>query len=374
MPAMTDEAVTGLAQLSSYSSGLADREVKDGNTCGVSPKVEGPRQRFRKRDADFFAGLQRDLSPIPPRIKAEIEAVRALRPVPGETIAADAARLRLALSNAGSVLRDPAIPRIADELRNRINDDGMDRWEGRVKFNCADAAIKSQAGNALSRIEKLPTLNIQVTAPDFTSASEGLRIVPLLLDFRTWGQKGGISPVDAAVVFFAILIELALFWTARGFARDMRPERMLERLPGRIVLVPDDALDFVRALTEDPDPRVRELCRLLQRYQARIGFSDRLVVSHGCEDKRANDLAWYAPTLVEVGWLTHDRWVFLPFVNAVGWWKWPETRGCDRRETFRIEGNAFDELHLAEVIARMRDRKQPPPPQPGTNWPPRIAA
>lgn len=369
-----DEATTGLAQLSSYSSALADREVKDGNTCGVSPKVPGPRQRFRQRDADFFAALQRDLSPIPPRIKAEIEAIRALRPVPGETIAADAARLRLALSNAGSVLRDPAISRIADELRKRINEDGVDRSEGRVKFNCADAAIRNQAGNALSRMEKLPALNIQVTATDFTNASEGLRIVPLLLDFRSWGQKGGASPVDAAVLFFAILIELALFWTARSFARDMPPDRVLERLPRQLKLVPDDALAFVRALIGDPDPRVRDLCRLLQRYQARIGLCDRLVVAHGCADKRVDDLAWYAPTLVEAKFISHDRWVFLPFVNAVGWWKWPETRGCDRRETYRIERNAFDELHLAEVIARMRDRQQPRPPHPGTKGPLRIAA
>jgi hypothetical protein len=369
-----NDAVTGLAQLSTNSNSLADREVKEGNTCGIAAKIPGPRQRFRKRDADFFAGLQSDLSLIPPRLKAEIEAIRALRPVPGETVAADAGRLRLALSNAASVLRDPAIPRIADELRKRINEDGVDRWEGRTKFNCADPSIKIQAGNALARIEKLPALNIQVTVPDFTKPSEGLRIIPLLLDFRSWGQKGGMSAVDATAVFFAMLLELALFWAARGFARDMRPERVLERLPAQLELVPDDALEFVRTLTGEPDSRVRELCRLLQRYQTRIGFSDRLVVSHGCKDKRVDDLAWYVPALVQTGWLAHDRWVFLPFVNAVGWWKWPETRGCDRRETFRIERNVFDELHLAEVIARMRERKQPPPPQPDSNWRPRIAA
>ena len=37
-------------------------------------------------------------------------------------------------------------------------------------------------------------------------------------------------------------------------------------------------------------------------------------VAHGCADKRMDDLAWYAPALVEAKFISHDRWVFLPFV------------------------------------------------------------
>jgi hypothetical protein len=62
------------------------------------------------------------------------------------------------------------------------------------------------------------------------------------------------------------------------------------------------------------------------------------------------------PNLVAVGWAKRDRGLPTTLVDVIGWWKWPETRGCERRETFRIKRVAFDEMHLGEVIARMRSK------------------
>jgi hypothetical protein len=355
-----DETKSGLAGLSEYSQTMATREVAKGNSCGQFAAIPGPRQRFRNGDANFFAGLEHDLSSIPPRIAAEIDAVRALQPRPGETLLADLDRLRLALNNVASVLHDPALPQIAEALRKRIAEDPLDRKESKTVFNCADPAIRAQAANALARIEKLPTTTIDVAAPDFTSPSESLHVLKLVASWRTWGEKGGLSVSDGAVLAFAVLLELALLWSARGFARGLRPERVLEELGPAIDLVPDTALGFIRALIDEPDPRVRWFFRLLARYSTTIGFHDRLVVAHGCKDARTVDLTWLVPTLVAIGWAKRDRWVPGFLVDVIGWWNWPETRGCERRETFRINRAAFDELHLGEVIARMRAQGQSP--------------
>lgn len=118
-----DEAKSGLSGLSTYSKSMATREVAKGDTCGRFAAIPGPRQRFRDGDANFFAGLEQGFAGIPPRISAEIEVVRNLRPRPGETLAADLDRLRLALGNANSVLHDPALPQIAEALRERIAED-----------------------------------------------------------------------------------------------------------------------------------------------------------------------------------------------------------------------------------------------------------
>ena len=309
-------------------------------------------------DANFFAGLEHDLSAIPPRITAEIDAVRALHPQPGATLPADIDRIRLALGNVTSVLHDPALPQIAEQLRKRIAEDQLGRKEGKTTFNCADQAIRAQATNALARIEKLPATTIDVSVPDLTSPSESLHVLKLLANWRTWGENGGLSFSDGAVLAFAVLLEIALLWSARGFARGLRPERVLEELAPAIDLVPDTALGFIRALIDEPDPRVRRFFSVLARYTATIGFHDRLVVAHGCKDSWTVDLAWVLPTLVAIGWAKRDRWLPSILVDAIGWWRWSETRGCERRETFRINRAALDELHLGEVIARMRARGQ----------------
>ncbi len=353
-----DEAKSGLSGLSAYSGSMALREVAKGDTCGQFAAIPGPRQRFRQADANFFAGLEHDLSAIPPRISAEIDAVRALHPEPGVTLAAALDRLRLALSSVASVLHDPALPQIADLLHKRIAEDQLDRKDGKTTFNCADPAIRAQAANALARIEKLPATTIEVSVPDLTSPSESLHVLKLLADWRTWGEKGGLSFTDGAVLAFAVLLEIALLWSARSSARGLRPERVLEELGPAIEFVPDTALGFIRALIDEPDPRVRWFFRVLARYIAHIGFHDRLVVAHGCQDARTIDLAWVLPTLVAIGWARRDRWLPNILVDAIGWWRWPETRGCERRETFRINRAAFDELHLGEVIARMRTQGQ----------------
>lgn len=367
-----DGAASTLSGAAAHSKEMAIKEASDGNTCGKSRGIPGPRQRFRDADANFFSSLERDISSVPPRISAEIEAVRALQPRPGETLAADLGRVRLALGNAESVMHDPALPRIAEALRKRIADDMIDRREGQVVFNCADPAIRSHAGNALVRIEKLPSSTIQVVVPDLSSASESFKVFGLLFDWKTWGQKGGLSVADAAVIVLSIAVELAAYWSARGFAHGLQPERVLEQLPGAIDFVPDTALRFIRVLTDKPDPRIQWFCAVLERYQASIGLHDRLVVAHGCADQRAIDLAWAAPILVAVGWAKRDRWLPGLVVSAIAWWKWPETRGCERRETFRIERKVFDELRLAEVLARVRREEQPVRDATSADWAPAL--
>jgi hypothetical protein len=85
-------------------------------------------------------------------------------------------------------------------------------------------------------------------------------------------------------------------------------------------------------------------------------------------EARTIDLAWAAPTLVAIGWAKRDRWLPDLLVNTIGWWKWPETRGCERRETFRIDRTALDELHLGEVLARMRQHEQSRQSDADLNW------
>jgi hypothetical protein len=363
------EAKSGLSGASAYSKRMADDEKSTGNTCGKSRGDPGPRQRFRDADANFFASLERDLSSIPPRISAEIDTVRALQPQPGKTLAADLGRLRLAVGNAESVLHDPALPRIAEALRNRIAEDTVDRREGKIVYNCADPAIRSEAGNVLARIQKLPTATSQVVVHDLTSPSETLSVFGLF-NPKNWGEKGGLSVADILIIAFSVFCEFAAFWSGRGFARGLKPERSLEHLPAAIDFDPDTALRFIRALTDQPDPRVQWFCRVLTRYQASIGLHNRLFVAYGCTDQRMIDLAWAAPILVAIGWLKRDRWLPGLLVTGIARWKWPETRGCERRETFRIEQTVFDELHVAEVVARMREQYRTVEPGANISWAP----
>jgi len=55
---------------------------------------------------------------------------------------------------------------------------------------------------------------------------------------------------------------------------------------------------------------------------------------HGCKDSRTIDLAWVLPTLVAIGWAKRDSWLPNILVDAIGRWRWPETRGCERRRDF----------------------------------------
>lgn len=365
------EAAAGLSQLAAYSRDMSEREVKNGDTCGIHAKIPGPRQRFRTDDARFFAGLQNDIAAVPARLSAEIETVRTLRPVPEQTLEQDAGRLRHAMTNAYSVTRDPALGRIADTLRKRVADDNLDRLEGKTRFNCADASIRSQAGNVIARLDAVLNARLpEISVPNFTSATDGLRVLGLIFDYSSWGKPGGLSVTDAGIIFIALIIELALYSSSRGFARQVATDRRLRDLPLELNFIPDAALGFVRALMEEPDPHVRDFCAGLARYTARIGLQDRLIVAHGCSDPRAVALAWRAPALAAIdGWLERDRLVLGFLINMIGWWKWPETRGCSRRETFKVNRETLDELHLAEIVSRMRAKDVPFSPQPQDNWP-----
>jgi hypothetical protein len=356
----TAAVVNGLASLRQLSDQLADREVKEGNTCGLFAKTTGPRQRFRRQDQTFFHGLENALAAIPPRITTQIDAVRALKALPGASLEDDLSKLRLAVSNAGSIVRDPALDQVRQALRKRIEDDAKDRFEGQVKFNCADNAIVTQAETVLARLNNLPKFAMKIEVPDYTKASEGLRIFSLLANWRDWGKPGGLTGIDFGVMLIMLVVEFGLIASAGSYVRNLRSERPLDFFPDNFDMRPEKVMALIRAITEEPDARVRQFCHLLQRYKARIGFHDRIFVAYGTNDPAAMFLEWVMPTLVAAGLAKRDRWVLQTAVSAVGAIRWPETRGCYRRETFRVAPQVLDEIHLAELVYRMQAKPTPP--------------
>lgn len=350
------EAGNGLANLAEHSKKMAKREVEGGDTCErQTQKKPGPRQRFRDSDAMFFEGLNKDLEPIPPRLDTEIAVVRGLAPNAGPTLIEADRRIKQAATTASSIVNDPALGHIVSELRRRVAEDQNNRVDGRTTFNCADSTVRTLAGTAIARIEKLPKMR-PIVIVDWSKPGGGLGILPLLVNFTTWGTPGGLSGVDAIVVLLAVLVELALVWTARGVARAVPPERVLPHLQCSTSEFSDGALAFVRELSRAPDPEIRELAEIIERYRIRfLLVGDVIVVSVGSNDARAQKLEWLAPILVAVGWARRTRMLPNSMFRAIAWWRWKETRGCQRRDVFRLDIAAMDELRLAEVLSRMRN-------------------
>lgn len=349
-----NQAKTGLDDLNVYSADKAKEEALNGGTCGQkTARIEGPRARFRAADAAFFAGLSQGISSIPGRLQSEIDTVRSLIPEPGSALTEAGRRLELAVANASSIRNDPGLTQLAAELRQRIDDDAVERVDRGTQFFCPDARITAMARTVVGRIEGLPEM-APVTIVDWTTAGGGLHILPLLLDWKTWGKPGGLSGVDAAVIFLAVLVEFALLWTARGYARAQPPERILPALARSTADVPADALKFVDALAQPADRNVRRLIALIEKYRASLGLGDLVIVSHGTHDEDAEALAWSISIFRSVGWARRARLVPNALLNVYGWWHWKETRSCKRREAFWLDLDALDELRLAEVSSRMR--------------------
>jgi hypothetical protein len=349
-----EDAHNGLEALAAHSRKMANREGSRGDSCErLRAKAAGPRQRFRTADAVLFEGLQQDLAPLPSRLRAEIETVRALRPQTGQTLVRAERQLQLAAANASSIVGDPVLTRIASQLRQRIDEEQESKVDGKVAYNCADSTIRTLAGTAVARLENLPNLP-RIAVYDWSNPGAGLGLIPMVLNVQTWGTPGGLSGMDAVVVLLAVFVELALCWTARGFAHAMPQERVPGHLPRPMEVPTDEVLTFVRALSKDPDPDVRELANLMHRYRMRILFCEFLIVSQGCRDAHVQKLAWCAPIFVAIGLARRVRMLPSFVFNVLGWLKWQETHGCERREAYRLDLAAMDELQLAEVISRVR--------------------
>jgi len=315
---------------------------------------------------------------IPSILKSKIGEIQALNPVAGETLAQDLARLRAAANAAISVQRDPALAQAKEQLRARVDEDGRARQDGKTTFSCPDPSIRNQAEATAKRIEEIGKIVMpDIEVPDMTEITESLKIFGALLDSKKWGQPGGLSISDFAILLFAAALELIMTGTAGSFAFSLTEDSAIDRLPRDMDRDPRLALSIVRAFAGDPDPYVRQVMTMIERHEMRLFGYRRLVVLYGSDDASSQKLAWNASIMRDLDMIDEDSFLLASLRLSAAVALWRQGKRYDRMEIFRVKDRAFDKIRAREFIARVRedlDGPHTPSPVPQDNTPWRQAA
>ena len=362
----TLSSVVGQAHaLSAKSSDLAKAELGKGFTCENVGNGEGPRRRFRNADAARFAEVERSVTEIRDRLNG---AVTALERLPSIAHTDPATVLRLtndAVAVARAATQDQALRSISQSLRERSRTDGDMRSEPGSKetFRCPDPQIAEGAIRMVDSIDGLPAMNTRVVVPDIRDARTAFVELPSRIIRTVKGEKNGLDPQDHTALAFGALAELLVLASAL-FTYRRRPGRWLRQVEAAEEFSCSGALKFFAALAKRPDPDIEFIVKAIERYRLRFGRINLIVISHGCNDPMMTRLEWSMPILTALSMARRDRWLPERFLDLVAYFRWPETRGCYRREAYHFHLGTLDELQLAEVIAKMREepgQKSSPP-------------
>jgi hypothetical protein len=351
--------------LSARSSDLAKAEFGKGFTCENIGNGEGPRRRFRGADAARFTEVERSVIEIRDRLNG---AVTSLERLPSIAHTDPAAVLRLtndAVAVAHAATQDQALRSISQSLHERSRTDGDVRSEPGSKetFRCPDAQIAEGATRMADSIDGLPAMNTRVAVPDVRDARTAFVELPSRIIRTVKGEKNGLDPQDNIALAFGALAELLVLASAL-FTYRRRPGRWLRQVEATEEFSGSGALKFFAALAKRPDPEIAFIVKAIERYRLRFGRINLIVISHGCNDPLVARLEWSMPILTALNMARRDRWLPERFLDLVAYFRWPETRGCYRREAYHFQMGTLDELQLAEVIAKMKEASEHKPSPP----------
>jgi hypothetical protein len=357
-------AATAARALSERSKDMADKEKAAGNTCEKSALGPGARYRFRLADATSFAGIDQTVAGYSKRLDAAVAEIDALKPQVGEALRDTLQRLNASLARAYGIAHDPGLASVAQQLETRSGEDSILRRDPTGEaFHCPDDIIRGRAKSIAQQIKSLPKLEQHPQVADFTDPNTVILELPsrLAATLRAGvGSPGILGGTDVTALLGSMLLEIILFgavWHRPGEAavghRILAAQNALAR-------VPDGDLACFLNLISDPDDRVRRFFALIGRYRLRLWPVDFVVVAHGTGDLELEQLAHAVSILAAFGWAKRHRWIAKPFLAMATWWRWPEMRGAKLREFFSIDLRALDELRLAELCMRMRQRPSGP--------------
>lgn len=356
-----ESVVKALAALSGESTQKKELEKEHGYTCERQTKkdVEGPRFRFRRDDAALFEGIHISVKSLPASLKDRIAEVQAVKPTAGQ-LGQALTDLRAASNTGTSVTRDSAWEQAKEKLKKRAADDGQPQKDGKKVFFCADPSIRVQAESAVKRIEELQQIKMPtIEVPDFSKIADSLKIFGLIYDWNSWGKPGGLSISDGIAFAIAIIVEITMARSAGAFVNRLAGDSVLDRLPSALDHDPALTLAVVRALGDDPDPKVLEVMSLIERNERKLFGFRRLVVLYGSEDPDQKRLAWNAPIMKEMDLIEQDSFIFSSLrvrVSLSYFLSYLFSGKYYRRiELFRIKDESFDKIRMREFIARVRD-------------------
>src|SRR5665213_425725 len=359
----TLSSVVGQAHaLNARSSDLAKAEFGKGFTCENIGNGEGPRRRFRTADAARFAEVERSVTEIRDRLNG---AVVSLEKLPSIAHTDPATVLRLtndAVAVAHAATQDQTLRSISQSLRERSRTDGDVRREPGVKetFRCPDPQIAESATRMADSIDGLPAMTTRVAVSDVRDARTAFVELPSRIIRSVKGEKNGLDPQDHAALAFGTLAELLVLASAL-FTYRRRPGRWLRQVEATEQFSGSGALKFFAALAKRPDPEIEFIVKAIERYRLRFGRINLIVISHGCSDPLVGRLEWSMPILTALNMARRDRWLPERFLDLVAYFRWPETRGCFRREAYHFQMGTLDELQLAEVISKMKEARENEP-------------
>ena len=210
-----------------------------------------------------------------------------------------------------------------------------------------------------AQLRALPKLNERPHVSDFSDPGTAMMELP----GRLWvtvtngvGAPGALSRSGAMGLVFCAMLEIIAI-IASGEAASNGIGRRLRVLQGALADAPAGGIEAFMRLAHDPDPELRDLLALINRYRVVMPPGHVVVVAHGTNHPQLNLLAWVMSALVGMRVSTRWRGVGSGVVRCIGWRRWPEMKGALYREAFQLDIEALDDACLASVLAQLREEQ-----------------
>lgn len=362
------DALVGVAgqaeQLAAYSVKRASDEQSNGRTCEEIGEGAGPRQRFRAADANRFAEVQHNVTAVADRVKQARTQIETLPRVMATNLPAVVRTGKEAFTVAGAAAKDAVLHSTAEMLRERSRTDGDAHNDPASKrpFRCPDPQIAGAAARMAALIDALPAVTATIEVPDLRNPRTSAVELPVRVARSIGHQPGGLEAVDWSALVIGGCVELMVF-TSGFLAHRRRFGLDPDRWNAESFNNPEAVRLFINML-ERSRPNLDTFIDRLERYSIRLFMVNVVLVSYGCADEGPRQVARVLPLLTALGIARRDRRLPPGFLAMAGWLRWRETRDASRREGYRVNRAALDELMLAAVVVWENGGPASPPAAP----------
>lgn len=362
------DALVGLAgqaeTVAAYSTKRSSDEQSNGRTCEEIGEGAGPRQRFRAADANRFAEVQHTVTAVADRVKQARAQIETLSRVTATNLPAVVRTGNEAFAVAGAAAKDAVLHSTAEMLRERARTDGDQHNDPGAKrpFRCPDPQIAGAAARMATLIDSLPQVSATIEVPDVRNPRTTAVELPVRIARSIGHQPGGLEAVDWSALGIGGCVEFMVF-TSGFFAHRRRYGLDAGRWNTESFNNPEAVRLFINML-ERSRPNLDAFIDRLERYSIRLFMLNVVLVSYGCTDEGPRQVARVLPLLTALGIARRDRRLPPGFLGMAGWLRWRETRGASRREAYRVNRAALDELMLAAVVVWENGGPPAPPAAP----------